>query len=482
MTDPHEHDPRSETLTDPPAADGPVTDAPVADKDVVPADPEQRRRRLRRREALEDAEREERITARIAHHWAQLREDRQGDLARPTVTAAPAVGPSNFNRAQVPWGVDLAAAWAWRFIVIVVAGSLIVLAIARLSEVTVPLAVALLLAALVSPAVKALMAIGVPRGPASLLTVVLTLALVIGLLTLAGQQIAAGANDLATSTANGLGQIRDWLKNGPLDVSESQINDGIERLQTELNRQATSGDIAARVTEIGTTLSHVFAGLFIVLFGTYFFLADGDRIWAFLVRLSPRAARARIDSSGRVAWTSLTQFVRATVIVAATDAAGVMIGAALLGVPFVFPIGVLVFLGAFVPLVGAFVAGGVAVLVALVAEGPVVALIMLGVIVLVQQLESHVLQPFLMGRWVAVHPLAVIVAIAVGIVLAGITGALIAVPLTAVVNAVVGHLATYTEPDAPPEEELHEDYEEMRSTVPVDDADAEAEEEHRGDD
>ena len=181
-----------------------------------------------------------------------------------------------------------------------------------------------------------------------------------------------------------------------------------------------------------------------MLFATYFFLADGACIWAWLVRIFPRAARRRADSSGRVAWASLTQFVRATVLVAATDAIGMMVGAAILQVPFVSAIGVLVFIGAFVPLVGAFVSGAVAVLVALVAQGPVKALIMFGVIVAVQQLEAHVLQPFLMGRFVSVHPLGVIVAIAMGVLVAGIPGALVAVPLAASVNAVVQHLAADT--------------------------------------
>ena len=200
------------------------------------------------------------------------------------------------------------------------------------------------------------------------------------------------------------------------------------------------------------------AGFFIVLFSTYFFLADGERIWAWFVRLSPRASRVLVDGSGRVAWVSLTQFVRATVIVAATDAIGVMIVAAVLGVPFVMAIGVLVFLGAFIPMVGAFVAGTVAVLVALVDQGPVTALLMLGGVVLVQQIEGHVLQPFLMGRFVSVHPLGVIVAIGVGVVVAGIPGALVAVPLAATVNAVAQHLAANTRPGDDPERQLEKDY------------------------
>lgn len=431
------------------------------------------RRRRRRGRAATDAERagaereqEERVVARIAAQWAQMREERRHGLEMPRVEARPASGRGAIT---VPWGVELSAAWAWRFLVIVAAGSVIVLAINHLREVAVPLAIALLIAALVSPVVRGLTKLGLPRGPASLLTVLVTLGVIVGLLTLAGQQIAAGADDLAASTADGLGEIRRWLKDGPLNASDSQINDYIGNAQDAITKQVQEGDIAGRVTEVGATISHVFAGLFIVLFATYFFLADGDRIWAWLVRLTPRAARARVDSSGRVAWISLTQFVRATVIVAAVDAGGVMIGAAVLGVPFVFPIGVLVFLGAFVPLVGAFVAGGVAVLVALVAEGPVIALIMLGVIVVVQQLESHVLQPFLMGRWVAIHPLGVILAIATGIVVAGITGALIAVPLAAVVNAIATHLASFTPPDADPEVELAEDYAETNALEPVED-------------
>ena len=190
-----------------------------------------------------------------------------------------------------------------------------------------------------------------------------------------------------------------------------------------------------------------------MLFATYFFLADGNRIWGWVVRIFPRASRERADSSGRIAWTSLTAFVRATMLVAFTDALGVMIVAAILKVPFVFAIGVLVFIGAFIPMIGALLSGSVAVLVALVAQGPVVALIMLGGVVAVQQLEAHVLQPFLLGRLVRVHPLAVIVAIAAGVLVAGIAGALVAVPLVAALNAVVMHLSNTGSTEREAEEE-----------------------------
>jgi predicted PurR-regulated permease PerM len=309
--------------------------------------------------------------------------------------------------------------------------------------------------------------VGVRRGIGSIVVVVLTIGLVAALLIFAGQQVANGADDLANSTVDGLDKIRNWLQTGPLHASDSQINNYIQSVQDAITKQTEGGGALGKVTEVGTAVGHVLAGFFIVLFSTYFFLSDGDRIWAWLVRLSPRAARERVDSSGRVAWISLTQFVRATVIVAATDAILIGIGAAILSVPFSLAIGVLVFLGAFVPIVGATVAGTVAVLVALVDQGLVTALIMLAVVIGVQQLEGHVLQPFLMGRWVSVHPLAVILAIGAGVLTAGVAGALVAVPLAAAANAVVQHLAAYTEPGDDPVEELAEDYVETGETSEV---------------
>jgi predicted PurR-regulated permease PerM len=293
------------------------------------------------------------------------------------------------------------------------------------------------------------------------------IALVALMLTFVGQQVAEGAKDLADQVVQGLQQIRVWLQTGPLQASDSQINDVIQSTQDAITEQSRDGAALSQVTEFGTAVGHVVAGFFIVLFATFFFLADGERIWAWTVRLAPRAAREHVDGSGRVAWVSLTQFVRATVLVAATDAIGIMIVAAILGVPFVAAIGVLVFLGAFVPMIGATIAGTVAVLVALVAQGPITALLMLGGVVLVQQIEGHVLQPFLMGRFVSVHPLGVIVAIGCGVLVAGVAGALVAVPLAAAGNAVVQHLASETEVgEERPDEELEEDIDEVDAEAP----------------
>jgi predicted PurR-regulated permease PerM len=415
-----------------------------------------------RDESAEQRAHREGVAARLAHQWAAMR--RQERTPQPVEIAA---GTSNFSRAEVPYGVDLAAAWSWRLLVIAGAVALLGYLISFFAVMVIPIVVALLISALVAPVVDRLEQLGVRRSLAAILVVVFTIAAVVALLTFAGQQVANGAADLADSSVQGLQKIKDWLQDGPLHASDSQINDYIKNIQDAITKQTREGGLVSSVTEVGTAVGHVLAGFFIVLFSTFFFLSDGNRIWSWVVRLSPRAARERVDSSGRVAWISLTQFVRATVIVAATDAILIGIGAAVLSVPFSLAIGVLVFLGAFVPIVGATVAGAVAVLVALVDQGPVRALIMLAVVIGVQQLEGHVLQPFLMGRWVSVHPLGVILAIAAGVLTAGVAGALVAVPLAAAVNAVVQHLAAYTEPGDDPVEELAEDYVETGETSQV---------------
>jgi predicted PurR-regulated permease PerM len=396
-------------------------------------------------EAQQNAEerRRERLLQQLTHQWEQVRDARRRE--EPVIET----GPSNFSRAQVPWAYDLAAAWAWRFIVISVALLMLLWTLKFFVVVVFPVVIALFIAALTAPLVAFMERFYVPRKLAALLVVIGGIAVVALLLTFVGQQVASSIDELSGKVSGGLGEIRDWLQTGPLHASDSQIDNAIGNAQDWIQSQGK--DLASRASDLSTTLSHIVAGFFIILFSTYFFLADGHLIWAWVVRIFPRAARSRADSSGRVAWVSLTQFVRATVLVAGTDAIGIMVIASILKVPLVSAIGVLVFLGAFVPLIGAFLSGTVAVLVALVAQGPLVALLMLGGVVLVQQIEAHILQPFLMGRFVSVHPLGVILAIACGVLVAGIIGALVAVPLAAALNAVVQHLATFTdlgEPEA----------------------------------
>lgn len=368
-------------------------------------------------------------------------DDLQGAVADDVPDPSPAAaGPARPGaRSHIPYGIELAAGWSWRLLVIGAAAIAMYEVLSFFSDFTVPIAVAILVCALLVPFVEILGRLRLPRGAAAGLVVLGSLALVVGMLTLVGQQVSTQVDELRVSVVEGITQVQDWAKTGPLNLSDAQVQDWIERGKAAISSE--DDQVVSRATEVGTTVTSVLASTFIALFATYFFLYDGNRIWTWIVGIFPRGARAHVDSSGRVAWVSLTAFVRATVLVALTDALGIAIGAWLLGVPLALAIGVLVFLGSFVPIVGALVSGLVAVLVALVAQGPWTALFMLLVVIGVQQLEAHVLQPFLMGRLVALHPLAIILAIAAGLTVSGVVGALVAVPLAACLNAVVRHVA-----------------------------------------
>jgi predicted PurR-regulated permease PerM len=288
----------------------------------------------------------------------------------------------------------------------------------------------------------------VPRSLAAALALVGGLAAVAGTLTLVINQFINGVPALAKNASEGIDRIQNWLKSGPLHLSDRQLTSVVESGQQWLDDNSntlTSGAVAT-----ATTIFDIITGLLLVLFATFFFLRDGDRIWRFMVRLIPFRARTQLADAGEASWLTLVAYVRATVLVAFIDAVGVGLAVLLLRVPLAFPLAALVFLGSFIPIVGATLSGAVAVLVALVGNGPVTALILVAAVIGVQQLEGHVLQPFIMGRAVAIHPLAVIVAIATGVVLAGIVGALVAVPLVAVLNTAVRRLVEHKR-EPPPE-------------------------------
>ncbi|WP_433388076.1 AI-2E family transporter [Micromonospora sp. KLBMP9576] len=387
-----------------------------------------------------------------------------GPMAAPSATVVGAAPPaamhnstSSRDDADVPHGLRIAAAWSWRLIVIGVVAWALLKVVGTVKIVVIPLAIALLLSALLAPAVGLLLRVrlpGVPRVrvPQSLATAVVLvggLAAVVGTLTLVVNEFIQGVPELSKKSSEGVRQIQDWLKTGPLHLSDGQLDNYIDEGQKWINNNTerfTSGALST-----ASTLAEVLTGTLLVLFATFFFLRDGSRIWRFLVRLLPVAARWKVDDAGRASWETLVAYVRATVLVAFIDAVGIGIFLVFFDIPFAFPLTALVFLGAFIPIVGATLSGVVAVLVALVDSGPVTALIILGVVVGVQQIEGHLLQPLIMGRAVAIHPLAVIIGIAAGIVLAGITGALVAVPLIAVLNTAVRRLAARTVPDTPPD-------------------------------
>jgi len=345
--------------------------------------------------------------------------------------------PAPIDGIETPHVLRFAAAWSWRLLLVVAAVWVFLQLFSILSVVVVPVIIGLLLCAVLSPMVDRLTRWGWPRGLATAVTILTGIALVVALVALVAQQFTSGFADLRDQFDRSLGELERYLAD--LGLERAQLQDFFDRVRDGVG--SGSDNLGGTVVKTATTAGHLLAGLFIVLFTTIFFTYDGRSIWQWMVRLFPDRARDRVHGSGTRAWAVLTAYVRATVVIAAVDALGIAIVALILGLPLVVPLAVLVFLGAFIPVVGATISGIAAVAVALVSEGPVQALIMLGGVIGVQQLEGHVLQPFLMGRLVRVHPVAVVIVIAIGGLVAGIFGALIAVPLTAIINTVATYLA-----------------------------------------
>ncbi|MGD9621667.1 MAG: AI-2E family transporter [Mycolicibacterium sp.] len=337
------------------------------------------------------------------------------------------------------------AAWAWRLLVILAAVVALLWLFLRLEILFVPVALATILAALLMPVVDFLDRRGAPRGGAVALVLLTGFGLFGGLLAFVITQFVEGAPDLVSQMTTSIEGFGRWLTEGPLDVSPQQINQARDAVIEALRgnqEKLTSGALstAGTVTEIVT-------GAVLVLFTLIFLLHGGRNIFTFVTGVFPVTVRDRVRDAGRAGFRSLIGYVRATFLVAFVDAVGIGVGLGIMGVPLALPLASLVFMGAFVPLVGAVLTGFVAVIVALIAKGWIFALITLGLIVAVQQLEGHVLQPLVMGRAVAIHPLAIVLAIAGGAVLAGIAGALLAVPALAFINSAMRVLLA-DDPDA----------------------------------
>ena len=345
-----------------------------------------------------------------------------------------AAGLSDADQAVSPL-VRKAAAWSWRLLVIFTAVVTVLWVIKRLEVILVPVALATMVAALLLPAVDFLDRRGVPRGAAVALMLLSGFAVVGGILTFVVSQFVEGVPALAEQVGHSIEGLGNWLANSPLHVSGNQIEqvrDGALEALRNNQEKLTSGALstAGTVTEIVT-------GAFLVLFTLIFLLHGGRNIFGFVTKIFPADVQERVRDAGRAGFHSLIGYVRATFLVALVDAVGIGTGLAIMGVPLALPLASLVFLGAFIPLVGAVIAGFLAVVVALIAKGWIFALITLGLVIAVQQLEGHVLQPLVMGRAVSIHPLAVVLAIAAGGVMAGIVGALLAVPTVAFLNSAV---------------------------------------------
>ncbi|MER5180289.1 AI-2E family transporter [Streptomyces sp. NPDC002896] len=354
---------------------------------------------------------------------------------------APGVIPRPDPAAAVPWGVRVAAEVGWR--VLVLAGTLWVLmkVISAVQLVVLAFVAALLITALLQPTVARLRRHGVPRGPATALTAILGF-VVMGLVGwFVAWQVVENIDNLSDQIQDGIDELRNWLLNSPFHVTEKQINEIAKNLREAIG--ANTDAITSAGLEGVTVVVEALTGILLTMFSTLFLLYDGRRIWEWTLKLVPSHARPGVAGAGPRAWRTLTAYVRGTVIVALIDAIFIGLGIYFLDVPMAVPLAVFIFLFAFIPLVGAVVSGALAVVVALVTQGVFTAVMTLAVVLAVQQIEGHILQPFILGRAVRVHPLAVVLSVAAGGMVAGIGGAVVAVPLVAVTNTVVGYLNAY---------------------------------------
>ncbi|CAD6002155.1 AI-2E family transporter [Agreia sp. COWG] len=339
----------------------------------------------------------------------------------------------------VPPGLRIAGAWSWRLVAIAGALGVFFYLVSYLRLLVIPLLVATLLSALLVPLKNWLVRHRWPKWLAVTVAELGTLIIVAALIYLVVAQVRAGFGDLRDQTVTSVHDLRVWLTGPPFNLSDSEISGYINQALSLL--QTDSSVLLSGAVSVGSTVTELFAGVLLTLFSTLFILIDGERIWAWIVRIFPKRSRQALDGAGHAGWLTLQNFIKVQILVASIDAIGIGAGAAILQLPLAIPIAVLVFLGSFIPVIGAVATGALAVFIALIYNGWVVALIMLGIVLLVQQIEGHVLQPLVMGTAVKVHPLAVVLAVAGGSVVAGIPGALFAVPVVAVLNVMVGYIA-----------------------------------------
>ncbi|MFI7272431.1 AI-2E family transporter [Streptomyces sp. NPDC049879] len=368
-----------------------------------------------------------------------------GDVRPPVPTgpAGPAPGRRPPPAEAIPWGVRVAGEAGWRLLVIAGVVWVLMQVVSAVSLLVVSFAAGLLITALLQPFVGWLKRMGFSRGAATAVTAFGGFA-VMGLIGwFVVWQIIENTDNLVEQVRDGIEQLQDWVTQLPFDITEDNLDEWVENLNDWISSH--SSELTSAGLEGVNYAVEFFTGAGITLFVVLFLLYDGAGVWGWFLRLVPRAAREGVAGAGPRAWITLTGYVRGTVLVALIDAIGIGVGLLVIDVPMAVPLAVIVFLSSFVPLVGAIASGALAVLVAVVTNGVVDALLVLGVVLLVQQIEGHILQPFILGRMVRVHPLAVVLGVAAGSMLAGIPGAVVAVPLIAVTSTVVSYLRAYQE-------------------------------------
>jgi len=342
------------------------------------------------------------------------------------------------EQSRVPSWLATGAAWSWRLLLIAIAIYLIARVLGILYIVVVPCVAALLLTAVLQPLTSRLRQAGLPALAATWVTLLIAAVVLGGLILLVADRVSADYPTVLAEAKHTTAQVQSWLAGPPFHVKNNNVQKFLNNIPGYLSKHKSL--VEGTVVTGGKIASEFFGGLVLMLFVMFFLIKDGERIWSWLLGALRTGTARRVDRAGHAAWLVLVYYMRGTVAVAAIHA--VVIGVALwiLGVPLAVPLAVLVFVAAFVPLVGLLVAGALAILVTLATKGWVAAVILLVILIIEDQLEAHLLQPQVVGKMIRLHPLAVILSLAAGGVLAGIPGAVVAVPIVAVITRALPEL------------------------------------------
>lgn len=333
----------------------------------------------------------------------------------------------------MPFVLRSAAGWAWRLLVIAVAVWLLGKTAKRLEIVVIPLLTAILLTALLEPIDRRLRRLGLPRGPAAVVSILVAIGVLGGVGVFVANRAAAGYPKLVNEIDKLVTRTQNWLINGPLHLDSGSVHHVGSTITDYL--QSRQGEIFSGAVSASKVAFEVITAIILTLFLTIFLLYDGRNIFLWCTALFPDHTREKVDEVGERMWATVSGYISGTFLVAIFHGTVMGIVLYVVGVPLVAPLAVLIFIGSFIPLIGAVVFGGLAVLVTLVANGVTAAVVVLIVLLIDNQVESHVLQPFVVGKHVSLHPMAIALVLASGAVLAGLPGAIFAVPIVAALNA-----------------------------------------------
>jgi predicted PurR-regulated permease PerM len=379
-------------------------------------------------------------------HGAEVREQNHLNMPEQSRASSPEparvtmpehqVNMAEYNR--VPSWLLTGAAWSWRLLLLAAIIYLVTRLLGVLYIVVVPCVAALLLTALLQPLADRLCRAGLPRLAATWVTLLIAAVVLGGLGMLVANRVSADYPTLLAEARHTTTQVESLLSGPPFHVKSSNVQKFLNNIPGYLSKHKSL--VEGTVVTGGKIASEFLGGLVLMLFVTFFLIKDGERIWNWLLGAMGTETARRMDRAGHAAWLAVVYYMRGTVAVAAIHAIVIGLVLWIMGVPLALPLAILVFLAAFVPLVGLLVAGALAIVVTLATKGWVDAVILLGILIVEDQLEAHLLQPQVVGRVIRLHPLAVILSLAVGGVLAGIPGAVVAVPIVAVITRALPEL------------------------------------------